>query len=185
MSQPIRTIEEFFAHALAIEREAARSYRKFQDHFQDHGDEVLAGLCGNLARLEQDHYELLLEKCRALSLPPISDDSYRWLESGPPESSQRELVYRVANARQLLEIALDAEHRARVFFEWIAKTSVDSGVRDLAQEMAREENEHVRWVVSALEYLPESALDWERYVKEGGGPALALGAERRLHRTPK
>ena len=49
MLEPIASVQEFYAHALAIEREAAKCYREFQEHFTGRGEEVLAGLCGKLA----------------------------------------------------------------------------------------------------------------------------------------
>ena len=109
MLEPIGSVEEFYAHALAIEREAAKCSREFQEHFADRGEAVLARLCGNLAHFEQDHYQLLLDRSKALTLPELPPDRYRWLESCPPENADHNLVYRVVSPRQLLEIALKAE----------------------------------------------------------------------------
>ncbi|HEX4943409.1 MAG TPA: ferritin family protein [Usitatibacteraceae bacterium] len=185
MLEPIGSIEEFLAHALAIEQEAARSYREFQAHFNDHGEEVLAGLCGNIAHFEQEHYELLLERTKGRTLPALTPERYRWLESGPPESAAHELVYRVATPRQLLEIALKAERNARRFFEWVAGTTADGEVHALATEMAREESEHVQWVTQALEYARADAVEWDKLLAAGGGPGLALGGERRVRRNTR
>jgi rubrerythrin len=182
MPEPIRSVEEFYAHALAIEREAAKCYGEFQEHFNGRGEEVLAGLCGNLALFEQDHYQLLLDRAKALKLPELPPDRYHWLESGPPECVDRALVFRVASPRQLLEIALKAEQNARHFFEWVAATTTDGEVHALAEEMAREEAEHVQWVTRALEHVRADGIDWDGLLAAGGGPGLALGAERRLHR---
>jgi rubrerythrin len=184
MLEPIGSVAEFYAHALAIEHEAAKCYREFEEHFNSRGDEVLAALCGNLAHFEQDHYELLLDRAKALKLPGLCADRYRWLESGPPECVDHALVFRVAGPRQLLEIALKAENNAFRFFEWVAETTTDGGVRALAGEMAREEAEHVQWVTRALEHVRPDGIDWDGLLAAGSGPGLALGAERRLHRGP-
>lgn len=182
MPEPIASVQEFYAHALAIEREAAKCYREFQEHFTGRGEEVLAGLCGKLAHFEHEHYELLLDRAKAMKLPELSSDRYRWLESGPPECVDHALVFRVASPRQLLEIALKAEKNACRFFEWVAGTTADGEVRALAGEMAREEAEHVQWVMLALEHVRPDGIDWDGLLAAGGGPGLALGAERRLHR---
>jgi hypothetical protein len=50
--------------------------------------------------------------------------------------------------------------------------------------MAREEAEHVQWVTKALEYVRADGIDWDGLLADGGGPGLALGGERRLHRDP-
>jgi rubrerythrin len=177
---PIRTPEEFLAHALAIEHEAADRYREFERYFSDRGEEVLAGLCRNLARFEQEHYEQLLEQSRGRSLPAIDDRHYHWLGDGSPEAPAREFFYRVANARQLLEVALQAEHNAADFFRWAASSAPDEAVRRMAGEMALEENEHVSWVTQALEYAPDNKVDIEELVAGGMFPgALQDAAERR------
>lgn len=182
--EPIATIEEFYAHAIAIEHEAACRYREFQAHFADRGEDVLAGLCRNLARFEQDHYEDLLARSRDLVLPAIAPERYKWLDAGTPETLSREMVYRVATPRQLLQIALRAERDARRFFTYVAGTTASAQVQALAEEMAREEDEHVRWVSRALEYLPAEGVDWGKLLEAGGGPGLALGEERRFRRSP-
>lgn len=185
MLEPIGSVEEFYAHALAIEREAARCYREFQEHFADRGEVVLAGLCGNLAHFEQDHYQLLLDRSKSLKLPDLPPDRYRWLESCPPENADHNLVYRVVSPRQLLEIALKAERNAKRFFEWVAGTTANGEIHALADEMASEEAEHVQWVSRALEYVRADGVDWDGLLAAGGGPGLALGGERRLHRDPR
>lgn len=180
--QAIGSVEEFLAHALAIESEAVMRYREFQAYFQDRGDDVLAGLCNNLAHFEQLHLDQLAERAKGLTLPAIATDGYRWLDGRSPEATAHEVLYRIASPRQLLEIALLAEHRARTFFEWVAGSAGDPQVARMASEMAKEEDEHVGWVSRALEYLPSGNVDWGPLLAKGGGPGLALGEERRWHR---
>ncbi len=161
MAKPIRTVEEFYAHALAIEREAAERYAEFETWFFDRGEEVLAGLCRNLAQMENAHFLELVRASRHLNLPPFPQD-YQWLEAGPPEAAAREVFYRVAEPRHLLEVALHAECNALAFFEWVARTTPEEAVRSLARGMAAEEQQHVEWVQKALEYHPSRHLDWEK-----------------------
>ena len=171
--RPIETVEEFYAHALAIEREAAERYGEFATHFADRGEDVLAGLCRNLARFEREHYHQLIRACEGLTLPIIVADDYRWLDGASPEAAARDLFYHVAQPRQLLEIALDAELRAREFFVWVARSARSTAVKELASIMAAEEAEHVHWVMQALEYHPEQA-DWDKLLEDGMGPGPAL-----------
>lgn len=172
MPAPIATIEEFYAHALAIEREAAERYEEFAAHFEDRGDEVLAALCRNLATLERGHFEELAASCASLALPPIAAVGYRWLEGASPEAPARDLLYRIASPRHLLEIALAAEWRAREFFVWIARTAPSLAVREQASVMAAEETEHVRWVREALEYHVTTGPSWEEMLAHGAGPGI-------------
>src|SRR5512143_1729542 len=106
MSATIATVEEFYAHALAIEHEAAERYEEFAAHFAQSGDAVLEGLCRNLGHSEREHFQELSRGCRHLALPAIQGNGYRWLDGASPEAPARELMYRIASPRQLLEIAL-------------------------------------------------------------------------------
>jgi rubrerythrin len=152
MQPRISTVEEFYAHALAIEREAAERYDEFTAYFEDHGEDVLAGLCRNLADMERKHFEELATSSIGMTLPRIPKGLYGWLEGDSPEAPAREFVYRMAQPRHLMEIALAAEWRAREFFVGIARTSPTLAVRELASVMAAEEAEHVKWVRHALDY---------------------------------
>jgi rubrerythrin len=169
----IAAVEEFYAHALAIEREAADRYAEFEEYFAGRGEDVLSGLCRNLASAEREHFEELAGACRNLTLPAIAAGDYRWLETSSPEAAARELLYRVATPRQLLEIALAAELRARAFFVWVARTAPSHEVQELASIMAAEELEHVQWVRQALEHHAPEGLDWEKLLAEGIGPGTA------------
>ena len=166
----IRTVEEFYAHALAIEREAYQRYEEFTAFFDDRGEEALAALCRNLAWMERSHFDELAVACSTLELPSIADGQYRWLQGDSPEAPSREMLYRIARPRHLLEIALAAEWRAREFFVGVARTAPDVAVRELASVMAAEEAEHVKWVRQALEYHVTTGANWEEMIEAGIGP---------------
>lgn len=157
--RPILTVEEFYAHAIAIEREAVQRCHEFEAYYADRGDEVLAGLCRNLWELENEHLDVILKASEHLEIPAIDAASHQWLEAGSPEPAARELFYRVVNKRQLLEVALQSECNALGFCEWVAHTAPDEAVRMLARDMAHEEMEHVSWVRNALDYHPAPRTD--------------------------
>ena len=182
---PDCTLEEFIAHALALEFEAARTLRDLQAAFGERGEDELASLCGKLAVLEQDHYERLEARSRGLALPEVDYRQYAWLESHDADCCPRDMVLHIASPRALLEIALKAEERAVDMFQRAANLVKDAGVRDLAMQLAQDELEHVGWVHEALRRTPRDFTDWEALLAEGAGPGLALGAERRLRRHPK
>ena len=160
MRRPINGVEEFYAHALAIEREAMERYAEFEEWFRDKGEEVLAGLCANLSQMEAGHLRELECASRGLTLPAIGAGEHRWLE-GSPEAPARELFHRGAEPRHLLQIALQAELNALSFFEWVARDTTDPSVRALAEDLAAEVRQHARWATLALEYHPSRRIDWE------------------------
>lgn len=179
------TLEEFVAHALAIEFEAARTLRDLEAAFRERGEDELGSLCAKLAALEQEHYERLEARSRGLALPAVDYRLYAWLESHDAETCPRDMVFHIASPRALLEIALKAEERAVDMFQRAAAVAKDAGVRELAAQLAQDELEHVSWVHDALRRTPRDFMDWEALLAEGAGPGLALGAERRLRRDPK
>jgi len=185
MVRAIQGVEEFYAHALAIEREAAERYAEFETWFHDRGEEVLAGLCRTLAEMEGAHFLQLARACNGLRIPSLAAGEYRWLEAGPPEAVAREAFYRIATPRQLLEIALHAECNALAFFEWVVRSAGSEPVRALAREMASEEMQHVRWVQQALEYGPSSHLDWEKLLARGIRPGAFTGEGRQARKARK
>ena len=156
----IRSAAELYAHAIAIEREAAERYSEFAERMDDLGNEAVAELFARLAAFEAEHLEALLRRTDGVALPQIATDEYRWLDSGAPETVARELIFRLMTPRQALEIALAAERRAQAFFEHALVTARDPALRAISKEMAAEEQEHVHLVERLLERTPDPIVDW-------------------------
>jgi len=157
--KPIASSTELYAHAIAVEREAAQRYAEFAERMSDLGNDATAEIFGRLAETEAAHLERLLERTSGMALPELSVCDYRWLDSGAPETAARELVFRLMTPRQALAIALLAEKRAQAFFEHVLMTADDPALCALAGEMALEEQEHVVLVEKLLEKTPEPSLD--------------------------
>jgi rubrerythrin len=155
----IQSPAELYAHAIAIEREAAERYSEFAERMDDEGREDLARIFGTLARAEAEHLDTLLARTEGIAVPAVAEGQYRWLDAGAPETAARELVYRLMTPRQVLAIALVAEQRAQAFFEHVYWTSSDPALRALAREMAAEEREHVAFIARLLEQTPEPSLN--------------------------
>ena len=165
----IRTAAELYAHAIAIEREAAERYADFAERMADLGNEAVAELFTRLAGFEAEHLETLLRRTDGVALPQFAPHEYRWLDAGAPETAARELVFRLLTPRQALAIALAAEMRAQAFFEHVLMTAQDPALRALAKEMAAEEQEHVRIVEQLLARTPDSNVDWPALFAETRG----------------
>ena len=153
----IRSAPELYAHAIAIEREAAERYCELAARMQDEGREDLARVFQMLAGLESEHLQTLEARTRGVALPPIGADRYHWLDAGAPETAARQLVYRLMTPRMAIAIALQAEVRAQAFFERVMLTAEDPALRALAREMAAEEQEHAALLARLLEGTPDPA----------------------------
>jgi rubrerythrin len=158
--KPIRTAPELYAHAIAVEREAAERYTEFSQRMSDMGNEAVAGVFGSLARMETEHLAALERRTEGLALPRVDTRDYGWLEVGAPENAAHELVLRLMSPHSALSIALGAEKRAQAFFEFVLMTADDPALRGLAREMAADENEHIALIEQLLVRTPSAVIDW-------------------------
>lgn len=148
------TAAELYAHAIAIEREAAARYSEFAERMADLGNEAVAEIFATLARLEAEHLDELLERTRTMRLPRLASGQYAWLGAAAPETAAPELVFRLLTPRQALRIALAGEKRAAAFFESVVVTAADPMLRALACEMAADEADHIVMLEQLLETPP-------------------------------
>ncbi|MDX1376736.1 MAG: ferritin family protein [Burkholderiales bacterium] len=164
----IGSVVELYAHALAIEREAAARYLEFAEHMGDEGNDHVATLFRSLAKFESEHVRQLEEATRGMTLPDIASGQYAWLDAGAPETAAHELIFRLMTPHDALAIALGAEQRARRFFDEVYENADDGPLRELALDMAREEADHVAWVERALAADPDPLIDWEKVLEARG-----------------
>jgi rubrerythrin len=158
--KPVRSAPELYAHAIAVEREAAERYSEFAQRMSDMGDEAVASVFASLARMESEHLVALERRTEGLALPAVDTEGYRWLESGAPVSAAHELVLRFMTPHSALNIALGAEKRAQAFFEFVLMTADDPALRSLAREMAADEIEHIAMIEQLLARTPDALVDW-------------------------
>ena len=150
----MKTVADLYAHAIAIEREAAARYSEFAERMDDLGNEAAAQVFATLARLEAEHLIELLKRTEGMDLPGLAAHEYAWLDSGAPETAARELVFRLMTPRHALEIALAGEKRAAAFFESVVMTADDPMLSALAAELAADETDHIVMIEKLLEKTP-------------------------------
>ena len=158
--KPIESAPELYAHAIAIEREAAERYGELAARMADRGNEAVADVFSHLARLEGEHLDALELRTAGVELPGIAPGEYAWVDVGAPETAAHEWLFRLITPRQALAIALQAEKRAQAFFERVCLTADDPALRALAREMALEEGEHIAMVERLIERTPDPIIDW-------------------------
>lgn len=154
-------IADFYAHALAIEREAAARYKELAGQMATHNNPALAALFEEMSRLEARHLKELESRCADLPIPAYQPWQYRWHGTESPESVPYDEVHYLMTGRHALEGALAAERRACDYFRDIAANAADQDLRRLAADLAEEEEAHIRHFERALANQGPLAPDWD------------------------
>jgi rubrerythrin len=150
---PSEFAAELCVHAIAIEREAAARYAELAERMANEDNYKVAAFFRTLSAFEAKHLDNLQRKTAGAELPALSSD-HSWFDGEAPETAPRELVFPGMTPRHALGIALDAEKRARAFFEQAARRATDPDARALARQLAEEEAEHIRLIERMLERTP-------------------------------
>src|SRR5678809_423707 len=108
----IQSAPELYAHAIAIEREAAERYTELALRMHDEGREDLARVFDMLASVESGHRDALLARTAGVLLPTIPRGRYRWLGEAGPAPTANVLGLRLLTEVAALESELQAEKRA-------------------------------------------------------------------------
>jgi rubrerythrin len=155
LGRRVGSIRSLYAHAMVIEGEAVMRYREFAAHMAEHGNDIVAELFRNLAQFGTEHAYHLAKKTAGRALPKLAAEEYSWLDQEAPVPEAHAFVMRMMTPRMALEIALRAEERAKAFFDKVIDESSDAGIREVAREMARDEQAHIAWVNEALARVPK------------------------------
>jgi rubrerythrin len=150
----ILSTEEFLAHALVLEHESVEHYGELADSMEVHNNPEAAQLFQRLKSFGERHAHEVAELAKGMSLPPIAPWEFKWNCPDVPEASCMDEAHYRMDSREVLELALHNEIRGRDFYAQVAQSSPDAEVRRLAEEMAREEDEHVALLRALLARTP-------------------------------
>jgi len=153
-----RTLDEFMAQALAMEREAVERYTEFADALEAHNNNEVAKLFRTMAGYEAKHAEQILREMGWEKDPP--PPRLRWPGLEAPETVPIDEVHYLMQPWHALQLALNAERRAQAFFAVLAKLAETEPVRKAALELQAEEAEHVALVQAWLAKVPKPEQDW-------------------------
>ncbi len=109
----VGSVADFYAHAIAIEREAAENYRELAAQMGNLGNQEIAKLFERLANMEQLHALGLQARAKGIKLPRLGAKAHAWLDAGPTEVSHYELLFSRVQPHHVLLLALRAERHAK------------------------------------------------------------------------
>lgn len=148
------SLAQLLVHALAIEFEAAQSYKELAELMEQCGNTEVAKIFAMMSGIEARHAEIIAEQVTDLRLPELTRWQYRWRGLEAPECIDRTRIHYLMTPHQAMSLALDNEKRAYEFFADVVDNSTDERICELAANFAAEEKQHVAWVEEWLTKIP-------------------------------
>jgi len=152
------TLPLFFAHAIALEREAAERYLELADMMEAHRNDQVAALFRDMVRYSRMHHDSIVERAGGTELPELGPWDYAWRY--PPEVGGEEAFDPGLNAYDALRYARENEMRAMQYYSDVGLSSTDPAVQRMAAEFAAEETEHVQALDDWLARVERPSAPW-------------------------
>lgn len=146
------SVEEFLAHAIHLEQEAATRFGELADAMESCGNREV----GKLFRQLSDYSRMHLSDARARAgfreMPEMTAEEFVWPDLESPESAAIWAADPFIGREQALEIALDAETAGLAYYQKILDATTDPEIKALAVEFVEEEKGHVaelkKWIAA-------------------------------------
>ena len=136
-------VESFRAHAIALEREAARRYEDLTAAMQTEGNAEVKVFFARMAYYSRKHLSEAMARGGFRDPPPMAPEEYDWPDGTGPETAVWAGVDGYIDRAEALRLALEAERRGHAYYAAIAALAQDAELRAMASEFATEEAEHV------------------------------------------
>ena len=159
-----KTLPELYAHAIVLERDAAKRFQIFARCMRESGMDHLAEEFDLIGREESEQYEILSTGTANANLPEVSPWEYAWHFMGPAG----DVVPAPSSVRDVLKLAISAERRTQNFYADVAEHVDDDAVSAFAAEMAADESRHIERLerLLAREPVPAALEDEDLLVPE-------------------
>jgi rubrerythrin len=143
-------VESFLAHAIQLEREAARRYEELAAAMGTEGNQELRSFFGRMAHYSRLHLAQATARGGFREIPEIAPEDFEWPDGTSPETAGWAGVDAQMSPLAALELALDGERSGHAYYAAVAATTSDAELRALAGEFAEEEADHVRQLEALL-----------------------------------
>lgn len=152
------TLAELCVHALLLEEGLGARYGDYARQMRDMGSHDVADAFKEMERLEEQESKALRAGVQGRKLPELSPWEYVWRLTYAPDALESVPRVRPHDAREALQLALTAEHRAESFYSDTANHAKDAMVRSCAAELAEIKGHRLR----QLEHLiaRHRRVDW-------------------------
>ena len=153
------SVSDMLAFGLAVVTEASERYAEMAEAMDAHNNTKVAEIFREMADIEELHAEGVQRQISQLNLDVPKTD-YQWTSPEGPETGDFSDLHYLMTPREALLLALHNEKRAATYFADVAEKVTNDEVKKMAQEMAKEEQEHVQWVEKWLLDYPDDENEW-------------------------
>lgn len=169
----IETMEELFAIAAAMERTAIETYGQLAARMRDEGKPALAAVFDRLVAEESKHLSNVSHWSKAATGKEPDPAALRW-DPGTAfdDEGAASIAPELLSAYRAFSIAVRNEERAFAFWSYLAARSTSAEMRAAAEQMAREELDHV----ATLRRERRLAFHAQRSASAPAEPAWTLDA---------
>jgi rubrerythrin len=136
-------VETFLAHAIQLEREAARRYEELSSAMSTEGNAELKAFFALMARYSRLHLAEAMARGGFREMPVIAAQDFQWPDGVSPEVADWAGVDSMLDAAVALQLAMDSEQRGHAWYAAIAASTIDPELKALASEFAAEEADHL------------------------------------------
>lgn len=146
----MNNIRDFLAHAIQLEREAARRYEELAAAMDTEGNRELKDFFGRMAHYSRLHLAQAMARGGFRDVPVLLPHEFQWPDGVSPETAGWAGVDALMSPLAALELALDGERSGHAYYAAVAATTTDAELRAIAGEFAEEEADHVRQLEKLL-----------------------------------
>ncbi len=144
------SVEEFLAHTIQLETEAALRFGQLADAMTTAGNKEVGRLFRRLADYSLLHLGDAKARAGFRTLPTMTSSDYQWPDIESPEAAAIWAADPSIGIEEALKVALDAETAGLEFYADVLAATDNPEIKVLAKEFVQEEGEHVtelkRWI---------------------------------------
>lgn len=137
-------VNTFLAHAIQLEREAARRYEELSAALATDGNADLKAFFALMAKYSRLHLADAMARGGFREVPVIAPQDFQWPDGVSPEVADWAGVDALLDAPGALALAMDSERRGHAWYAAVSASTIDPELRALAAEFAAEEADHLR-----------------------------------------
>jgi rubrerythrin len=146
------TVEEFLAHSIHLEAEAATRFGELADAMESAGNKDVAKLFYQLASYSRLHLADAKARAGFREIPHLDNQQFTWPDLESPECAAIWGADPMLGRDEALQIALAAETAGHDYYKSVLDTTSDPEIKRFAAEFTTEEAGHVaqlkKWIAA-------------------------------------